>query len=259
MAHRVLWSLLVTALFLTAARSWKELGSAMRNGKTRLALLCSSALIGVNWLLYIWAVNHDRILEASLAYFMTPIINIGLGVLILKEILSRAQVFALACGATAVLLLTLELGALPSLSLSLATSFAFYGYIRKKADLGALPGLAVETMILSPLAAGFLLYLNKNGGGSFSGLPGTGKTLLVLSGFVTSLPLIWFAAAARALPLSILGLLQYIAPTLQFLTAIFIYGEKCTSAQEAAFIIIWMGLGGVALQRFRIRPGAGPA
>lgn len=254
LAHRIIWSVVVTAIFLFAARSWGELrgGIRARNGAVYLSL--SAALIGLNWLLYIWAVNTDHILEASLAYFMTPIVNILLGATILKESLSRAQRLALGCGVLAVLLLTVELGSLPALSLSLAVSFALYGFIRKKAPIGALPGLAAEAMILSPLALAFLAKVEMSGVGHFWSLAPTGKTLLLLSGFVTSLPLIWFAAAARALPLSILGLLQYIAPTLQFLTAIFIYGEKCSPAQEAAFVLVWVGLGAVAMERLRRKP-----
>jgi len=239
-ANRILWSLLLMAGILAATGTMREFGRNIRNGRVMLAMAGSAALIGINWLIYIWAVGEGHILGASLGYFLNPLVNVALGVLVLKERLRGLQSVAILFAAAGVAMMALSALDTLWISLTLAFSFALYGLIRKVAPIGPRQGLAAETLILSPLAAAYLLWLANSGTVHFGSDPRT-TILLILSGIVTSVPLLMFATAARRMPLSALGLLQYLAPTLQFIVGLF-YGEHLSGSQLAAFAVIWTGL-----------------
>jgi chloramphenicol-sensitive protein RarD len=205
-------------------------------------LSAASALIAVNWLVYIWAILAGRVMEGSLGYFINPLVSVALGVLVLGERLERPVGIAVAVASLGVVWLTVGLGQLPWVSLSLAFSFGSYGLLRKLVPVGALLGLCVETLLLLPLALGYLVWASVSGRLAF----GSGNlrldVLLVLAGPLTAVPLLFFAAAARRLPLSTLGFLQYLSPTVQFLLAVFVYGEPLDAARAGAFAFIWAGL-----------------
>jgi chloramphenicol-sensitive protein RarD len=240
--HRVLWSALGAVLLLLAWRHpdwWRELRAHPR----RLASLAlSGLLIASNWLLYVWAVNNQHMLEASLGYYINPLVNVLLGLLLLGERLRRLQWLAVALAASGVAQQVWQLGSLPWVSLLLALTFGFYGLIRKRAPVAALPGLAVETWLLLPLALGWL-YLHPAASTVQGAFWSTPQALwLALSGPITLLPLLCFNAAARHLPYATLGFLQYLAPTLVLLQAVLLFGEPLAPAKLLAFACIWAGL-----------------
>ncbi len=241
LSHRILWSLLLLAAVIFASRRLKPLISAAR-GRTLLMLTGSAALIAVNWFVYIWAVSNEHLVEASLGYFINPLVNVALGTLLLGERLGRLQAAAIAVAGIGVLILAASGGGAIWISLTLALSFGFYGLIRKVAAIDALGGLTVETAILAPLALAALLYAANTGTGEF-GRDRTMDLLLILAGPVTAAPLLMFAAGAKRLRYTTMGLLQFIAPTLQFLEAVLIYHEPVRPAQLATFALIWVGCG----------------
>lgn len=242
LSHRVIWAM---GLLLLLARQQQALGQvweALRTPRTLLLLASSTALIAVNWGLYIWAIVSGRILEGSLGYFINPLVNVALGVLVLRERLPRALVIAIGLAGGGVLWLTVAAGQPPWIALALAFSFALYGLLRKTAPVGAVTGLAVETLLLTPLALGYVLFMHDAGRLAFTG-GGTGQMiLLVAAGPITAIPLLFFTGAARRLPLSTLGFLQYIAPSLQLLLGVFIYGEPFPLWRIVGFGFIWSGL-----------------
>ena len=245
LAHRIVWSVAFLALLLTFQRKWGEVRGALRTRRTMLALLCSTALIAVNWYVFIWAIDHGQLLQASLGYFINPLVNVLLGVVVLRERLTRGQLAGLALATAGVVVMTVGAGGLPWIALSLAISFALYGLLRKTAPVAPLAGLSIETAILFPAA--FLLatgLLPLPGGHDADGGGLSGRTLAMLSaaGVITAVPLLWFAAAARRLRLSALGFLQYLAPTCQFLLAVFAYDEPFSTRQLVAFALIWTAL-----------------
>ncbi|NIJ31198.1 chloramphenicol-sensitive protein RarD [Sphingomonas insulae] len=241
LSHRVLWSLLLLAAVILASRRLRPL-LAVARGRVLAMLAASAALIAVNWFVYIWAVDNAHLVEASLGYFINPLVNVALGMLLLGERLDRLQGAAIGLAGIGVLILALSGGGAIWISLSLALSFGFYGLIRKVAAIDALGGLTVETAILAPLALGVLLYAGGNGTGAF-GRDGTMDMLLILAGPVTAAPLLMFAAGAKRLRYTTMGLLQFIAPTLQFLEAVLVYHEPIRPAQLATFALIWIGCG----------------
>ncbi len=241
LSHRVLWSLLLLAAVVIATRRLRPLVAVAR-GRVLLMLTGSAALIAVNWFVYIWAVANAHLVEASLGYFINPLINVALGVMLLGERLDRLQGGAIALAAVGVLILAATGGGAIWISLSLALSFGFYGLIRKVAAIDALGGLTIETAILAPIALAVLLYASTSGSGAF-GRDGTMDLLLILAGPVTAAPLLLFAAGAKRLRYTTMGLLQFIAPTLQFLEAVLIYHEPIRAAQLATFALIWLGCG----------------
>lgn len=237
--HRVLWSALFGAILLFF---WKHPGwwGELRDNPKRLAVLAASgALIAVNWLTYVWAVNNGRMLEASLGYYINPLVNVLLGMLLLGERLRRLQWVAVGLAALGVTQQVWQVGSLPWVSLVLALSFGFYGLIRKQAPVAALPGLVVETWMLLPAALIWLAVTPQAGNGSWT-LPEI--FWLVAAGPITLVPLICFNAAARHLPYTTLGFLQYLAPTLVLLQAILLFGEPLEPAKLLAFVCIWAGL-----------------
>ena len=240
-AHRILWSLPYLALLLFLSRGWSEVRQAIRRRRTMLLLLSTATLIGINWLLYVYAVTTGHILAASLGYYLNPLANVLLGRFVLKERLARLQWIAIAIAAAGIL--ALAVGALDQLwiSLTLCASFATYGLLRKIALVDAVAGLAIETSLLFPLAIGWLAWRLVTGAPVF-GTTGGQAALLVAAGVVSTTPLLLFTLAARRLQYSTLGMLQFLAPTLQFLCAVWLYGEPFGRTQTIAFGAIWIAL-----------------
>jgi chloramphenicol-sensitive protein RarD len=240
LAHRIAWSGLFMLLFVTARRHWPAV-RAQLSPAIVLRLALSATLISVNWLIYIWAVNAEHVLDASLGYFVNPLVSVLLGVLFLREPLSRRQVVAIALAAVGVLWLVVRAGRFPWVALSLASTFGLYGLIRKRTPVDATVGLLAEVVVLAPVALGFLAWLAAGGRGHFGDTPGR-TALLALSGVVTAVPLMWFAVGVRRLRLATIGLLQYLNPTMQFAIAVAVFGEPLTPAHRFAFVCIWLGL-----------------
>lgn len=242
LAHRIAWSLVFVGGVLAWQHRWAWLGPALRDPRVLRSFVASALLVALNWFLYIWAVANDRIVEASLGYFINPLVNVLLAALVLKETLRRGQWAAVALAGAGVAWLTWQGGALPWIALLLAVTFACYGLLRKTAPLGALEGLAMETLLLGPLALAALGWLAWQGQASFVALgPGT-QALLVAAGPITAIPLLLFAAGARAIPFALLGLLQYIGPTLQLLVGVLVFDEPFSAARAAGFALIWAAL-----------------
>jgi len=241
-AHRILWSLVFLALLVSLWRRWPAIRAALASGRVLMTLLATSLLIGVNWLIYIWAVMNDHVLEGSLGYYLNPLINVLLGVVLLKERLNRAQLAAILLAGTGVSVLAIGAAGGLWISLLLALSFGLYGFVRKVASVNALEGLSLETAILAPLSLGFVLWLQSWGESGFGAFGLGTDVLIALGGVVTAVPLLLFTAAARRLPYSTLGFLQYIAPSIQFLLAVLAFGEPLTSAHIICFAAIWTAL-----------------
>ena len=241
-AHRLVWSLVFVGLLLTARRNWGWLGKAIRQPRVLLIFALSGTLLTVNWLVYIWGVNAGFIVETSLGYFINPLVNVLLGYVFLKERLRPMQWGALAVALAGVLYLTFSYGAFPWIALTLAFSFGLYGLIRKTAALNSAEGLFVETAVLFLPALGFLLFHELRGTGALGHVDGLTTLLLIGAGAVTSIPLILFAAGARRVTLTTLGLLQYIAPTMQFLIGVLVYGEPFGVGRVVGFGLIWAAL-----------------
>lgn len=242
LANRIVWSFVFVGLVLTVSRNWGWLRGALRHRRTVLTFALSGTLLGANWFIYIWSVNAGHIVETSLGYFINPLVNVLLGYLILKERLRPAQWMALSVALAGVLYLTFSYGAIPWIALVLAFSFAAYGLIRKTAVLNSAEGLFLETTILFLPAFGFLLLQERGGTGALAH-EGLRTTLLLMgAGIVTSVPLLLFASGARRITLTMLGLLQYIAPTLQFLIGVLIYNEEFGPARLVGFGLVWLAL-----------------
>lgn len=237
LVHRIVWSVPFGALIIAMRGQWGDVRQAFRDRKVLLALLASSFVIALNWLIYIAAVQNQHIFEASLGYYINPLIYVLAGVLLLGEKLSNLQKAAVVLAALGVSILTVYGGQFPSVALILAFSFTAYGYIRKMTPVGAMPGLFIETLILAPLALGYLLIFVPGGEAAF-GASAKLTWLLLAAGPITVLPLLCFAIGARRLPLSTLGFLQFIGPTLQFLIGV-IDGEPFTRAHQFCFVFIW--------------------
>ena len=253
LAHRILWSvLLLAAIVLPLKRAGAIRGAA--RGRTLLLLMASALLIAVNWLVYIWSVQSGHVLEASLGYFINPLVNVALGVVVLGEKIRRVQWTAVALAGLGVLIMAASGGGAIWISLVLALSFGTYGLLRKIAAIDALGGLFVETLLLAPFAAGVLLLASAQGDAAFGHDRGL-DTLLILAGAATAIPLLMFAAAARRMPYAALGLLQYIAPTLQFAEAVLIFGEPLRRGDLLAFGLIWTGLAIYAVDGIRVARG----
>jgi len=256
LAHRMLWSLLFLLIVLAVRRQWAWLG-IVRQPRVFGSFVASALLLSVNWLIYIWAVNNGHVIEASLGYFITPLVNIMFGMVLLKERLRRPQWMALGVAALGVAWLTWQAGTVPWIALALAASFGGYGLLRKTAALGALEGLSFETMVLFPVAAGYVIWLSIHGENAFLNTPSnTTRLLLVAAGPITAIPLLLFAAGARRIPLSVVGLLQYLAPTLQFLLGVWLFHEPFTADRLVGFVLIWLALALFAAEGLLNRPPA---
>lgn len=243
LAHRMLWSLLFLGLVLGARRQWAWLGQLARQPRVVAGFVASALLLSGNWFIYIWAVNNGHVIDASLGYFMTPLLNVMLGFLLLHERLRRLQWVAVGLAACGVAWLAWQTGQMPWIALALSGTFGAYGLMRKTAALGALEGLSFETLILFPAAFGYLAWLWLHGESTFVGTASNAtRALLAASGPITAIPLLLFAAGARRLPLSSLGLLQYLAPTMQFLLGVWLFNESFGQARLLGFVAIWSAL-----------------
>lgn len=240
--HRVVWSLIFLAIVLTARHHWSWLGRALRDRKILGGFALSALLLSLNWFVYIWAVNQGRVVDASLGYFITPLVNVMLGFVLLGERLRPIQWSAVGLAAAGVAWLAWQSGGLPWVALLLAATFGAYGLLRKTARLGAMEGLTLETLLMLPAAGVYLAWQSSAGNNAFSGAPLSTQLLLAAAGPITAIPLLMFAAGARRIPMSLLGLLQYIAPSLQFLLGVALYHEPFGGARLAGFALIWGGL-----------------
>jgi chloramphenicol-sensitive protein RarD len=240
-AHRILWSLIFLGSLATLWKKWPTIGAALANRRVALTLLTTAVLIGINWLVYIYAVVSGHVLEGSLGYYLNPLVNVLLGVFLLKEKLSMLQKGAVFLAGAGVAILAVGAGGAIWISLTLAASFAIYGFLRKVAPVDSLEGLWIETLFLAPLALGWVLWLTEAGESAFLHSRTT-DILLILGGALTAIPLLLFTAAAKKLPYSTLGFLQYIAPSIQFLLAVLVFDEPLTSAHIICFGAIWAAL-----------------
>ncbi|UCF71766.1 MAG: EamA family transporter RarD [candidate division WOR-3 bacterium] len=241
LAHRILWSFAFIAVVLLIQRK-PYVFKYLRDVRNRQTLLIMSGLIGLNWFIYVFAVNSDRIVEASLGYYINPILSVILGVMILKERMNALQVIAFILACSGVLYLTLDYGKFPWVAVVLACAFALYGLLKKTTQIDAMPGLLIETMILSPIALAIIVYQILVGKGVLITLSPRMGLLIVFAGVVTTLPLYWFAQGARRIRLSSVGFLQYIAPTLMLFMGVFLYREIFTTAHQISFGLVWCGL-----------------
>ena len=240
--HRTLWSLVFVLVVLLVRRQWAWIGTVLRQPKVLAAFALSAVLLSGNWLTYVWAVQNQHVVDASLGYFILPLVNVAVGFVFLHERPRPGQWLAVAVAAAGVLWLTVQAGRLPWIALVLALSFGFYGLLRKVAALGALEGLALETMLLAPVAAIVLGWWAWQGQGAI--VHGDVSTLgwLLLAGPLTAVPLLLFAAGARLIPMSTLGILQYISPSLQFALGVWVFHEAFEPARLIGFVLIWGAL-----------------
>lgn len=240
--HRMLWCLVFLLVVLAWRGQWRWFSPILRQPRVLASFALSALLLSANWFLYIWAINNDRIVEASLGYFINPLVNVMLGFLLLRERLRTTQKLAVLLAALGVVWLTWQTGALPWIALVLAGSFGCYGLLRKTAALGALEGLSLETMMLAPLALVAMVWLTATGTAAWPQVGWSQQGLLLLAGPITAIPLLLFAAGARRIPLSLLGMLQYIGPSLQLAIGVWLFHEPFGPARMIGFVIIWSAL-----------------
>jgi chloramphenicol-sensitive protein RarD len=241
-AHRIVWSLLFIALLLTVRRGWGQVRAIIADRRALAVLAAAAVLIAVNWLVYVLAVNSGHVVEASLGYFINPLVSVVLGVVVFSERLRRLQWAAVGIAVLAVVVLTVDYGHPPWIALALATSFGLYGLMKKLVRVDAAPGLFVETAVVFLPALVVVTVLESNGNAAF-GHAGVGQAfLLVSSGLATAIPLLLFAAATRRVPLSTVGLLQYVTPLMQLSIGVFVYDEPMPPARLAGFAIVWVAL-----------------
>ncbi len=250
--HRAVWSLAFVLGLLLVLRRFGWLRAVLRQPRTLALFLLSALLLSANWLLYVWSVNTGRVLDASLGYFINPLVSVLLGYAVLQERPRPLQWAAVALAVAGVLWLAVGVGHLPWVSLVLAVSFGLYGLLRKTASLGAIEGLALETMLLAPLAVGGLLWLAAQGQGHFGQPPLRDSLWLLLAGPVTAVPLLLFAAGARQVSLATLGLLQYVSPSIQFLLGVFLYKEPFSTGRGIGFLLIWAALALYSAESWRV-------
>ncbi|MBC7955140.1 MAG: EamA family transporter RarD [Cytophagales bacterium] len=240
--HRIVWSLVFVLVVLSVRRQWSWLKPVLRQPRVLAAFTASALLLSVNWLTYIWAVNNGHVIDASLGYFINPLVNVLLGYTVLHERLRRMQWVALGLAAAGVLWLTIQAGHLPWIALALAGSFGAYGLLRKVATLGALEGLTLETLLLAPIAALVLGVWMFNGSSTFPAPDLPTNAWLIAAGPITAIPLLLFAAGARRISLTTLGLLQYIGPTIQLALGLWLFHEPFSVARLFGFALIWLAL-----------------
>ena len=240
--HRVLWSFLLLFIVILVSRQWSVFRAAALKPRVVRIYVAAAVLIGINWLVYIWAVNAGFIVEVSLGYYINPLLNVFMGVLFLRERLRTLQWVPLGLATVGVLYLAFAYGSLPWIALTLAFSFGLYGLVKKTAPLGSLYGLTLETGLLFLPALLYLLYSDMTRQGAFLHSGAISDVLMMGAGLMTTVPLLMFASAARRIPLSLVGILQYIAPTLQFLIGVLVYGEPFTHVQLIGFSLVWAAL-----------------
>ncbi|NIR30508.1 MAG: EamA family transporter RarD [Gammaproteobacteria bacterium] len=242
LAHRVFWAMVLLCLALALGGRGHQIRQELRDPQRLRFYPVTAALVSVNWLTFIWAIQNDRVLEASLGYYINPLVSVVLGVVFLSERLSMPQLVAVILAALGVINLVVGYGSLPWVSLTLAASFGCYGLLRKRAGIGAALGLGIETLLLAPVALGFLAYRAAQGAGAFGRVSFTLDLALMFAGVITAVPLVLFLQAARRLRLSTVGLMQYLAPTLQFLLAVVVFREPFGAAHLLTFVCIWAAL-----------------
>lgn len=250
-AHRIVWTLIFALAALAAWDKLPKLWAAMRNPKALAALTASAVLIAMNWGLFIWAVTADRIIDTSLGYYINPLVSFVLGVVWLGERLTKLQMVAIGLATLGVVNQTVALGYLPWISLVLAVSFGLYGLIRKTVAVESLEGLTVEAFILAPISLAYVAYMMASDQGAFMHLSVTTDLLLIMAGPLTAIPLLLFAAGARLVRLSTMGFLQYLAPSISLVLAVFLYGEEFTQAHAVTFALIWSALALVSWEALR--------
>ena len=241
LAHRIVWTAVFTSLVLLVGRRYR-IGAFVRDRRLRRGLVLTGALLGVNWFTYIYAVNAGRVLDASMGYYINPLVSVLLGTLVLGERLSLLQKTAVSLAAIGVLVITIHYAVVPWVALVLAGTFGYYGLRKKQMGLDPLTALAVETTFLAPAGVALIAVLGAGGAGALAAVDLTTDMLLVAAGVATALPLYWFAHGARRIPLSRVGFLQYIAPTLMLLIGVFLFGEPFTGAEAVSFGLIWLAL-----------------
>ena len=251
LGHRIVWSLAFLLIVIIARRRGQSILNVSRRVVGLYAI--AAALIAANWFIYIYAVNAGFIVETSLGYYITPLVNVLFGVVVFHERLRPAQWLAIAIAAAGVIQLTFAYGALPWIAFGLAASFGSYGLAKKKAPLDPLEGLTLETAILCPVALVYLAILHRAGAGAFLHTGAASDAFMIAGGLVTTVPLLLFAAAVRSVPLSVIGILQYIGPTIQFFLGIFLYGEPFSRTQLVGFSIVWVALAIYAGDSLRAR------
>jgi chloramphenicol-sensitive protein RarD len=242
LAHRIVWSLVVMAVLVVAVRRTGHLRTLLATPRTRAILTGAAVLIAVNWGTYIWGVNNEHVVETSLGYFINPLVTVLMGVVLLGERLRRLQWLALGIAAVAVVGLTVEYGRPPWVAIVLALSFGSYGLAKKKANSGAVESLTVETMVLAPIALGYLVWLSASGGSHFTSAGSGHAVLLATTGLVTAVPLICFGGAATRVSLTAIGLMQYVTPSIQFAIGVFWYGEPMPPMRWVGFGLVWVAL-----------------
>jgi len=242
LGHRIVWSLAFTAVIIAVRLQWTAVRSALRNRRTALILLGAALLISVNWGTYIYGVNSGQVVETSLGYFINPLVSVALGVVVFGERLRTSQWVAVGIAAVAVAVLTVDYGRPPFIALVLAFTFGFYGLLKKISPVGATEGLVIESAVLAGPALGLLLLLHEQGDAAFGGVSPAHTALMVFTGVVTAVPLMFFAAAARRVPLSTIGLLQYLAPTMQFALGLLVFREPMPAGRLAGFALVWLAL-----------------
>jgi chloramphenicol-sensitive protein RarD len=257
-AHRVIWSLGFVAILLTAMRRWSQVGAVLRNRRAVLVLAAASVCIAGNWLVFVYGVNSGHVVETSLGYFVNPLLSVVLGVVFFAERLRPLQWVAVGIAAVAVLVLTIDYGHPPWIALALALTFGTYGLLKKLVRVDAAPGLFVETALVAVPAAVLIVVLQARGEGAFGASVGH-SLLLVSSGVATAIPLLMFAAAARRIPLSTVGLLQYVTPLMQLSIGVFVDHEPMPPARLAGFAIVWVALAVFTADSLRNARGRGAA
>jgi chloramphenicol-sensitive protein RarD len=245
-SHRAVWTAVFCVIVLAITKSLRATFTTLKRPKVAAKLFLSSILVSINWLIYIWATNNGHVVEASLGYYINPLVMIGFGVIVLKEKMSALQWASVCIASLGVLVLTIDYGRLPWVALGLALSWGSYGFVKKQLGLGALEGLAIETLIASLPFLLYLIYIGNRGTGQFG--HGVGLTILLVSaGAITAIPLLLFNGATTRLPLTVIGLFQYITPTLQFSIGVWIRHEDMPTARWLGFMIIWFALTALAI------------
>lgn len=252
--HRMVWACVLVTLLIIISRQWQQFKPLFSQPKLIFKLLIASLLVSTNWAVFIWAVNTGHLVETSLGYFMNPLLSVALGVILFSEVLRRGQLLALSIAAIGVLYLAFSYGEFPWISLALAVTFALYGAVKKSVSVPATHGLAIETLCLLIPAAAYLFYIEIQGSGQFFDLP-SNTWMLVLGGLFTLVPLLLFAAAAKRISMTALGMTQYIGPSLQLIIGVFIYGESFGSEKMIAFGLIWLALGVYSIDQLRHQNG----
>jgi len=256
LAHRMFWSFLYVSGLLFFFGNWKGIKKVLADKKKLVYITLAAVIIGINWFTYIYGVNSGHVVEASLGYYINPLITVLLGVTVLKERLDKWQGFALILAASGVILMTIQYGRIPWIALGLAFSFGFYGLIKKIVKVDSMIGLAMETAILMPFALGYILFKQGNGTGAIGIIPITTTIFLLSSGVVTATPLLWFAKSAERIELSMLGFIQYVSPTISLILGVFIFHEEFTTIHFWGFGLIWTALFIYSISRTSLLKGS---